>query len=34
MSGSEVVSMLSIGDLARHTRVSVRMLRYYDTLGL
>lgn len=26
--------MLSIGDLARHTRVSVRMLRYYDTLGL
>jgi DNA-binding transcriptional MerR regulator len=26
--------MLSIGDLARHTRVSVRMLRHYDTLGL
>lgn len=26
--------MLSIGDLARHTRVSVRMLRHYDALGL
>lgn len=26
--------MLSIGDLARHTRVSVRRLRHYDTLGL
>lgn len=26
--------MLTIGDLARHTRVSVRMLRYYDSLGL
>jgi DNA-binding transcriptional MerR regulator len=26
--------MLSIGDFARHGRVSVRMLRYYDTLGL
>lgn len=26
--------MLSIGDLARHTDVSVRMLRHYDTLGL
>ncbi|WP_275980148.1 MerR family transcriptional regulator [Couchioplanes caeruleus] len=26
--------MLSIGDLARHTRVSARMLRHYDALGL
>lgn len=26
--------MLSIGDLARHTGVSVRMLRHYDALGL
>jgi DNA-binding transcriptional MerR regulator len=26
--------MLSIGDLARHTRVSPRMLRHYDALGL
>jgi DNA-binding transcriptional MerR regulator len=26
--------MLSIGDLARRTRVSVRMLRHYDALGL
>ncbi|GAA0613333.1 MerR family transcriptional regulator [Kribbella sandramycini] len=26
--------MLSIGDLARHTRISVRMLRHYDALGL
>ncbi len=26
--------MLSIGDLARNTRVSVRMLRHYDALGL
>ncbi len=26
--------MLSIGDLARHTNVSVRMLRHYDALGL
>ncbi|MDQ3382947.1 MAG: MerR family transcriptional regulator, partial [Actinomycetota bacterium] len=26
--------MLSIGDLARHTRVSVRMFRHYDTPGL
>lgn len=26
--------MLSIGDLAHHTRVSVRMLRHYDALGL
>lgn len=26
--------MLSIGDLARHARVSVRMLRHYDALGL
>jgi DNA-binding transcriptional MerR regulator len=26
--------MLSIGALARHTRLSVRMLRYYDSLGL
>lgn len=26
--------MLSIGDLARHTRISVRMLRYYDENGL
>lgn len=26
--------MLSIGDLARHTRVSVRMLRHYDETGL
>ncbi len=27
-------TMLSIGDLARHARVTVRMLRHYDTLGL
>jgi DNA-binding transcriptional MerR regulator len=26
--------MLSIGDFARHGRVSVRMLRHYDTIGL
>ena len=26
--------MLSIGELARRTRVSVRMLRHYDELGL
>lgn len=26
--------MLSIGDFARHGRVSVRMLRHYDALGL
>lgn len=26
--------MLSIGELARHTGVSVRMLRHYDSLGL
>lgn len=26
--------MLTIGDLARHTRVSTRMLRHYDELGL
>lgn len=26
--------MLSIGDLARHTGVSVRMLRHYDAVGL
>jgi DNA-binding transcriptional MerR regulator len=26
--------MFSIGDFARHGRVSVRMLRHYDTLGL
>ena len=26
--------MLSIGDLARHARVSARMLRHYDALGL
>jgi DNA-binding transcriptional MerR regulator len=26
--------MLSIGDFARYGRVSVRMLRHYDTLGL
>lgn len=26
--------MLSIGDFARHGRVSVRMLRHYDSLGL
>jgi len=27
-------TMLSIGDLAHHTRVSVRMLRHYDALSL
>src|SRR3712207_9093335 len=26
--------MLSIGDFARHGRVSVRMLRHYDAIGL
>lgn len=26
--------MFSIGDFARHGRVSVRMLRHYDALGL
>ena len=26
--------MLSIGDIARHGRVSVRMLRHYDAIGL
>ena len=26
--------MLSIGDLARHGLVSVRMLRHYDAVGL
>ena len=26
--------MLSIGDFARHGRVSVRMLRHYDGIGL
>jgi threonine aldolase len=26
--------MLSIGDFARHGRISVRMLRHYDTIGL
>ena len=26
--------MLSIGDFARHSRVSVRMLRHYDAIGL
>ena len=26
--------MLSIGDFARHGRVSVRMLRHYDLIGL
>lgn len=26
--------MFSIGDFARHGRVSVRMLRHYDTIGL
>lgn len=29
-----MVAMLSIGDLARHSGVSVRMLRHYDALGL
>ena len=26
--------MFSIGEFARHGRVSVRMLRHYDTIGL
>ncbi|MGK8552912.1 MerR family DNA-binding transcriptional regulator [Nocardia gipuzkoensis] len=26
--------MFSIGDFARHGRVSVRMLRHYDAIGL
>jgi len=26
--------MLTIGDFARHGRVSVRMLRHYDAIGL
>jgi DNA-binding transcriptional MerR regulator len=26
--------MLSIGDFARHDRVSVRKLRHYDAIGL
>jgi DNA-binding transcriptional MerR regulator len=26
--------MLTIGDFARHGRVSIRMLRHYDAIGL
>src|SRR5262245_46485860 len=34
VSGARPDTVFSIGEFARHGRVSVRMLRHYDALGL